>query len=248
MGVDALDLVFRIEKAFQIKLPKDDFLALAKDQDVVVGDLYDLVLAKLQLRDAGRNDFGLNYRLWAEMQAVLERVSDVRSEAIALQTPLERLFPRPTRRFQWDALRETCPYRVGELDYPLVVRTCGFLLAAAVAIIEQARLWQIRGLAWLWPVLGLVGIWMVSETYLKILSICAPWRTRFPRGMKTVKDLCRVVLAANYAELCRRADTRSDERAPAVWEQLVEILADVVGVQPERVTFRSRLVRDLGMT
>lgn len=192
MGVDALDLEFRIEKAFEINLSKQEFLALVKDQDVAVGDLYDLVLAKLQLRDVGRNDFGLNYRLWAEMQAVLGRVSGERLDDIALQMPLEQLFPRPTRRFQWGALREACPYRVGELDYPIVVRTCGFLLAAAVAIIEQARLWQIRGLAWLWPMLGLVGIWMVSETYLKILSICAPWRTRFPRGMKTVKDLCRV--------------------------------------------------------
>src|SRR6476661_6859762 len=101
MGVDALDLVFRIEKAFEIKLSKQEFLSLVKDQDVVVGDLYDLVLAKLQLCDVGRNDFGLNFRLWAEMQAVLERVSGVKLDEIVLQMPLERLFPRPTRRFKW---------------------------------------------------------------------------------------------------------------------------------------------------
>src|SRR5689334_17505094 len=85
MGVDALDLVFRIEKAFEIKLSKQEFLSLVKDQDVVVGDLYDLVLAKLQLCDVGRNDFGLNFRLWAEMQAVLERVSGVKLDEIVFK-------------------------------------------------------------------------------------------------------------------------------------------------------------------
>ncbi len=93
----------------------------------------------------------------------------------------------------------------------------------------------------------MLGCWVFSETYFKILSICAPWRTRLPRGMKTVKDLCRAVLAANYEEICQGTERTLNRQSLTAWEQLVEILADVLAVDRDTVTFRSRLVRDLGM-
>jgi hypothetical protein len=247
MGMDALDIVFRIEKNFQVKVSKDDFLGLVRDNDVTAGDLYSLLLQKLHLTNSGRHDYGLNLELWAEMQRLLYCVTLVPIEQIQLQTPLEQLFPRETRRETWDALRETSPYRIAELDYPPIVRWLGFLLAAAVVVIEQFHLWQIVWAKWLWPVLGILGLWMVSETYLKILSVCSSFRDRLPARMKTVKDLCRAVLAANYTQICTKTDLPVDERSLTVWEQLVEILSQALGVEPDHVTFRSRLVRDLGM-
>ena len=77
------------------------------------------------------------------------------------------------------------------------------VVTASVVLIETQHVWQIPGVNWFWPLLGMLGCWVFSETYFKILSICARWRTRLPRGMKTVKDLCRAVLAANYEEICQ---------------------------------------------
>lgn len=248
MGLDLLDIQFRIEKTFDIELSPEDFTALVRDHDIAVGDLYSLLLAKLHLRDVARYDLRLNYRLWEEMQGVLHAVTAVPLERVELKTPLESLFPPDGRRATWDALRRRCPYRIRELDYPQALRVVGFALAAAVVLIEQFHLWQVVGVKWLWPALGLLGIWMVSETYLKVLSICAPLRKRFPSGMTTVKDLCRAVLATNYREICDGIEIPFDQRCVVVWQQLTEILVDALGIDADQITFRSRLVQDLGAT
>ena len=54
-------------------------------------------------------------------------------------------------------------------------------------------------------------------------------------------------LATNYADICRDVEVPQDDRCLEVWEKLVEILVDTLGVEPEKVTFRSRMVQDLGM-
>lgn len=248
MGIDVLDVTFRIEKTFDIDFSHTDFASLLRDNDVRVGSLYELILKKLHLRDSARHDLGLHYDLWDEVQRILHRTLDVPAESIELSTSLETLFPGEGRREAWNALREASPYRIGELEYPRAVPVAGFLLATGMVLVEQFRLWRIVGIKWLWPLLGLCGIWMVSETYLKVLWICAPLRKRFPSGMTNVKDLCRAVLAANYLDVCERFDLSLDGRCVAVWEQLTGVLRDALGVDPDEVTFGSRLIRDLGMS
>ena len=247
MGIDFLDIRFRIEKAFGVVVSPEDWESIYRKRDIAVGDLYGLIQAKLNLSDLTRNDIGLNYHLWGEVQQTFHRVTGAPAEEIELGTPLESLFPKPTRRETWNTLRETCPYHVRELDYPKAVRRVGFLLAAGVVMIEQFPIWQIPMAKWLWLALGLIGLWMISETYVKILKIFAPYRTAFPSRMATVKDLCRAILATNYREVCERAQIAYDRRSLAVWEQLVQILVDALGVDPDEVTFRRGLIRDLGM-
>ncbi|HEX5445338.1 MAG TPA: hypothetical protein VFW87_16050 [Pirellulales bacterium] len=245
MGLELLDILFRIEQTFHIDVSKEEIFDLTRNNDIIVGDLYEFILQKLHLRDFGRYDVRLNEGLWLEMQSVLQAASGAPLEQIELGLALEVLFPRETRRAQWNALREICPYKIRELDYSRFIRVCGFLLAAGVVVVEHGQIWQIPGAKWFWPFLGLFGVWMVSETYLKVLSVFAPLRNCFPKRMRTVKDLCRNVLSANYAEICKTSASALDERCSAVWEHLVEILVDSLGVEPGEVTFRSRLIADL---
>ncbi len=247
MGLDLLDITYRIEKELNVEISHEELFDITRDNDVTVGALYDLLLKKMYLLDVARNDVRLNYHFWIEIRNILHSVTDVRLDQIELSTPLETLFPQKTRREIWAALRDACPYRVRELDYPKVVRVVGLLLAAGVVVIEWFRIWQLPGFWILWPLLGLLGVWMVSETYLKILTICAPLRSRFPSGMTTVKDLCRAVLATNYLDVCQGVEIPFDHRCLAIWQQLVQILSDTIGVDADRITFRSRLIHDLGM-
>lgn len=246
MGLDLLDIQFRVERVFGVELSAEEFTGLVRDRDITVGDLYSLLLTKLRLRDVARYDLRLNYRLWEEMRGVVQSVTAVPQEQIELKTPLEALFPSETRRANWDAMRNACRYHLRELDYPKAVRVVGFSLAVAMVLVEQFHVWQVAGANWLWPLLGLLGIWMVSETYLKVLWICAPFRKRFPSGMATVKDLCRAVLATNYKDVCCGIEIPFDDRPVVVWEQLTGILVDALGVDADRITFRSRLFHDLG--
>jgi hypothetical protein len=68
MGLDLMDITFRMEEAFKIEVSKDDIFGLVRGQDIIVGDLYELVLKKLHLRDVGRHSVRLNEQLWSQMQ------------------------------------------------------------------------------------------------------------------------------------------------------------------------------------
>lgn len=246
MGLDFLDVAFRIERAFKIDISLDEFRALIKDNDIAVVDLYEFILTKLHLRDVGRLSLRVNQYLWDEMQHALHVSTEMPLEQIHLGLRLDTLFPRENRRDLWNSLREVCPYRIRELDYPRVVRRACLVMALAVVAIEQLHIWQIPGAKWFWHVLTVVAVWMVYETYAKMLSICAKLRVSFPAGMKTVKDLCRNVMSLNYTDICEGSALVLDEHSVVVWEQLVEILAQAIGVEPAEVTLHSRVFRDLG--
>lgn len=246
MGLDSLDLKFRIEQTFKISFSFDEMMGLVRENDLRVGDLYDYLLKKLALQDRARYDLHLNYELWREIQRTLQFITSRPVEEITLGKRLDRLFPPKTRRVAWGALQETSPHRLPDLEYPAIVRLVGWLLALAVAIFELLPAWRAWA-NWLWPVLGIVAVWMLLETYFKLLQVFAPLRTTLPRGMKTVKDLCRIVLAGNYMQICQQAEVPIDERCIDVWHKLQGILQDVLAVEPTQITFQSRLIRDLGM-
>jgi hypothetical protein len=55
MGLDLLDIMFRIEKEFGISLSPEDFESIARDQDIRVGDLYDVGYSrKVAAQDRGQ--------------------------------------------------------------------------------------------------------------------------------------------------------------------------------------------------
>jgi acyl carrier protein len=257
MGMDFEEITMEIEEEFNISISEEDYQALERNRDIVVGDIFELVLHKLHLSDFARYDVGLNRSLWREIQATVHHATGVPLDQIELKTPLKTLFPKNTRRRTWTALRGASAYRIKELDYPRAVRNVGLSMAAVVILFEQFQIWQFPALRWFWPLLGIFGIWMFFETYAKLLAVLGRFRINFPVGMTTVKDICRAVVAANYAELCRDAqveaepcqdvETELDGRSAEVWQKLTAIIADTVGVDAKEVTFSSRLVRDLGM-
>ena len=247
MGLDFFDITCRIETRFEISFVEDEIVDLGRDGDIAVADLYELVLTKLHVRDTARHDLRLNFELWFTIQQTLESVTGVPDDAIALNTRLEDLFPRQTRRLDWHALREVSGYRLRELEYPTAIRVTGFLLTVSMVTIDLIPIWQIPGIKLLWPLLALFGMSVCVETYLKLLSIASPLRICFPSEMKTVKDLCRFVVAGNYDVICRDAEIPLDERCLDVWHELTAILSDVLCIEPEAISFKSRLVHDLGM-
>jgi acyl carrier protein len=254
MGLDLLDAAFRIEKEFGVKMDAEDFNGLVRDRDIVVGDLYALVLRKIQIRDTVRTDIPLNFAVWEELREQVSKATGVAKSEILLKTRLEEIFPRETRRMAWEGMRSACPYGIASLDYPRAVRPIGLALAGAMVLVEQFHIWRIPGALFLWPIVGILGIWMFAESYAKVMRVFAIWRTRFPSGMMTVKDLVRSILAGNSEKILayRQGGTAGeveipiDDRSVAVWEKLREILSGAIGVKIEKVTLESRLAADLG--
>src|SRR5262245_33292849 len=109
MGMDFLDIKFQIEEEFHVVMSNDEMDALLRDNDITAGDLYALLLAKLDLEDVGRHDFRLNLALWTLMQHSLSAAVQVPLAEVQLHVPLDDLLPHQTRREAWDALRRDCP-------------------------------------------------------------------------------------------------------------------------------------------
>ncbi len=141
-----------------------------------------------------------------------------------LKTPLETLIPLETRRMAWEALRAAGPYRIATLDYPWAVRPIGLILAAAMALVEQFRIWQIPGAIWLWPILGLFGIWMFAEKFGKMMWILAAWRLRLEKpytlSSKATNMANGVYMFLSLDNDNKGADWKSNPwmvQFPAVW-------------------------------
>ena len=47
MGLDLLDLKFRIERDLHLEVSQEEFVGLWRNRDIAVGDLYELILKKL---------------------------------------------------------------------------------------------------------------------------------------------------------------------------------------------------------
>ena len=247
MGIDLLYINYEIESTFEIAFSSDEFMELAVDGDITVGDLYAAILKKKLIRDNVRTDIGLNFRLWQYLQNVIRQTTDVDLDRVQLRTPLKDIFPRQQRRVLWQTLREQCHFDVPELEYPSALRTIAFGIAAISAFFEVFHIMQIPGIQWIWPLASALGVWLLIETYTKFLTIFSSWRTAFPRDMRTVKDLCRFVLNHNCEALCRKATDEKIPVSPEVWRKLVGVLVDSLGVDEDEVTSRARLIADLGM-
>ncbi len=248
MGMDLMEILMRIEDDFDVDLSDDDLSEIVRDNDIVAGDLCDLIQTRCHMADIAKNDVGLNFALWGAMQRAIATATDVPLKQVQLKTTLESLFPRKSRRHQWDALRASCPLRIPELEYPRFVRISSLVLAGSIVLAEQLQLWQVPGAKWLWVVVAVFGLWAFAETYAKMFSILSAMRMRFPKGMVTVKDLCRSIVKLNYLKLTKTIEVPVDQQRTDAWPKLAEILVDILGVNPQDVTRQSRLVADLGMT
>lgn len=104
MGLDWYEIHLGLEKTFDVSLSDDDFQDVFRDRDIRVGDLYEVLLKKLEINEVVRYDVSVNFILWRRMQADLHQVTGLPLDDIKLQTPLVDLFPKQDRCEMWAEL------------------------------------------------------------------------------------------------------------------------------------------------
>ena len=92
MGIDLLDVSFRLEKTTGVKLMADDWSALVVENDICVGDLYSLLICRLDLSHEIRTDIELNETVWHRVQAAVARISNKSPADITMEMTLCELF------------------------------------------------------------------------------------------------------------------------------------------------------------
>ena len=251
---DPLDVMFRLERAFGIRLKRED--SLPKPAQGVrlarlrtrVGELYELVTEKRSELPRREPKADLFQTALTEIREALASVLERTPESIRPDDRLEELLPRGPRRGLWRRLdrrlgKQELPWLHAEGRWYPIVWWMSFLVSALVAagllggILLLCRWsigWTLAAVALLWLVwllLGLAGSgWILSWR-------CWPIR-EFPYGIVTVRDLAQVVLALNrhhYVEVCE-GDPDDD-----VWTSLRVIAAYLTGLKLEQVTEQTDL-------
>lgn len=242
MGVDLLDLAFRIEKAFGLKLERGFFLNIVdKHQpmwrepgqprpDITVGQIYDEILEQLRCQNRlGTPDKDFEQSLRDTVLRELQARYPLRKRT--LQTATWELWLYPVTIQDWRSLGEVLGVQLPALvDRRIRVGIIGGLVISLIPLVVACK----YGNSLLYlplAVSGLLGvIWLRQRKPMEPI----------PRDVGTIGSLVDFVVF----ERMQKSDQGWPENL--VWNQLRRIVSEVLGVDEGEVTATSRLVQDLG--
>ena len=241
MGLDTVEIVLQVEETFGVRLP-----AAPLHEVRTVGEFHEAVLDVLGRENDGA---GINDEAMKRLRDALSVAKSPSQVIVNGETALSDLFPIMTRRWRWRRLAEIARLTLPQLEFAKSLSTVGTVLAIVVGwlfvyllLFGVDRVFSIGALwfAVLCTILGLLTIvfWLILLRWLaRPLAVC------WPSGMDTLGDLARWVAREHYGELIACEKRFNSEE---VWCILQKIVADVVGIDPNKVTKQSRFVEDLG--
>lgn len=240
MGLDAVELILRVEDKFAISID-DDEAAKAS----TVGDLYNIVLSKLDVTPGCLTSkaFYLTRRALIECLGLPRR-------SIHPGTALSQFLPDETRQSQWQSIQERIGLATPSLRVPAALKQAFykgafFISSGIAATLCIACLW--RG----WFAASVIVLSVVLWVALSIASMSIAKRLLSPKlatelPADTAGELARVVLSMNYQHF-------APPEAPAkptneeIWKRLVDIIQDQLQIDREEIVPNARFVDDLGV-
>jgi acyl carrier protein len=238
MGLDAVELILRIEEEFSITISDEEAAA-----SVTVGDLFRVVLGKLDV-----NPGCLSSKAFYVTRRALVDVLGVPRRSIRPSTKLSLLLPDDSRRRQWSKIHQSLGLAMPELRIPgdlkQDIRKRTFFVGSILAVVSL-----IAGvvLGWhMWLVLPFaIVLWIAAG----IASMSLVERLSMPKAATelpadTAGELAQVVLSLNRDFFQPRVacDKQTDED---VWGRLVDIICDQLQVGRDQVVPNARFVDDL---
>jgi acyl carrier protein len=243
MGLDAVELVMRTEDEFGITLADDEAGSVK-----TVGDLYQLVLSKLDLTPSCLSSKAF-YRTRQALVACLR----VPRRSIRPSSDLESILPEPSRRQSWSEIAEHIKLEFPRLQYPARWRQrffrFGALISATVVLTCSTLVLRtypgfVSGLA-LW--IPAFAIWMILFAAINSALNKAATSLRTGLPCETAGDLSQLVLTLNYEFFSPTATLNTATSKEYVWKKLVEIICDQLQIEPEEVVPNASFVDDLGV-
>jgi acyl carrier protein len=236
MGEDTLELIQRIEEEFAVDLPDDELRSVA-----MVGDLYRAVLSKLETAPSFRPAISF-YRL---RRAIIKCLGRQR-KFIRPTTKLAHLMPRPTRIAAWKSLAEVSALEFPKLRHPRWARDTfrGLGWAGAAAFFVGMVLWTHPvGFPWIPLAVAtpIVGIFVTN-----LLYAVTPFLA-YDLPMRTVGELSKILMGMNISEFGSESEGGRLLSKEDVWQRIVAIFVEQMGLSWEEITPEARIGEDLGM-
>lgn len=242
MGLDSVELVLRIEDEFSISLP-DDEVSNVK----TVGDLYDLVLRKLDVTPSCLS----SKAFYRTRQAITDCLA-VPRRSVRPSTDLGELLPEKSRNALWDQISGRTSLQFPRLRLPKRWRNRFLALSIAAAAMIVISIWIAS------------RNWFDSShefaSFLAAFVLCAVLAGLFSQivirftphlanelPVTTVGELARTVLTLNHDEFAPPAPEDTTLSKEYVWTRIVGIFCDQLQVEPEEVVPTASIAQDLGV-
>jgi len=228
-GEDSMYVVLRIEEEFSISLAETELATIA-----TVGELYSVILSKLEIGDSWRASHAF-YRLRKAMMARL----GLPRKSIRPATKLAVLLPESKRKMLWKQLEDLSGLTFPKLRHPRWARDVIRSVALLAAIVFQLLMvrWRHPHGAWWVPLeLGVFAVFVIARQSLyaatKFKGIGLP--------MRTVGELAEALPQANLTQFRPAGGDALPYGRKEVWEQLVEVLCDVLKVDAGKISVETR--------
>jgi acyl carrier protein len=237
MGLDLMDVVFRLERTFSIKIKRDDLAEVVSDG--TVASLYRLILRRLGPNERPRC---LGPPVFYHFRRAAADLFGTPSDVITPSSRLADVIPTRDRRRDWHRLREAIDLQLPALRRPpwlVVLMHAGLIASGLLGLLAYFVLKPVGDPTWL--ALGTFGGIVLKSAAAYVLTL--PWAVCFPASCVTVKDLVKTVLRSDYGRVIQH------ERAwheLEVWYAFQDVFAEMLNIRVHQITADARLVEDLG--
>jgi acyl carrier protein len=238
MGLDIVEVVLEIERAFEVRLVDDDYQRCA-----TVGGMRDVIVEKLRAtgRVASRLSPCLSTAAFCKMRQALISVSSLDRRRIHPSAGVAGLIDVSIRRRVWRQWQQALGMGLPRLQRPwTVVFAASVVVGSSYVMVDLLNGGPHRSLQF-------AAAGAAFLTALAAAVVTRPLAVVVPEGAGTFGDLTSNLVVHHSATL--RAEPRLDEARWTPQEvQLVlkSILVEQLGVSPDLVTPAARIVEDLG--
>ena len=231
MGLDTVELVLAVEDSFGISITDAD-----AEQIRTVGQFHACILRKLNCLTEPPARC-LTAMAFYRLRAAIVELTGARREDVRPSTPLDAVVPLWGRQRVWD--RMACRMRL----VPPALRRPSWLTDMLVYIGAAALVAPFVVL----PLFGggaLLELWAATAAVISLTVLFTTPIQSYVEGRRgvSVGDVSRLVLQRNVRTL---ADRAGGLREREIWQALVGIVSDELGVQADEVGPDSRFVEDL---
>lgn len=239
MGMDGVEIIMEIEDRFGIEIPDEEWPEVA-----TMRGLQRLVESHL---DRGRRLQPVegpcpSFAPFFAVRRALVALAEVEPGQIRPRAPLAELLPREGRRELWQQLQYRTAIALPELQLPKPVAWMTGLTGALAMLAIIGAVAQPVGVAAVMGaiVLGmvcLVPVWLLLQTMARPLAVC------IPEDCRTVGAIVQCAGRWEYPE--QREEPPLEYNSPRVWEELVEIVSEILSVPQSEIRPESHLIHDL---
>jgi len=230
MGLDGVELIMEIEKAFDIRIPDQE-----AEKILTVGDMYDSVWTHLESKHSNQCNSQI---LFYKLRKYFTETFHLPKDLFRPHTILNDIFPQENRRTQYIVMQNEISLELPKLTlakgWEIFLESVGWIsiLGGLLFSIILKSIFNYNSWVFLIPLAGIAITLLISASLASKRTVIEP---------SLVRDFTNKTLALNYSTITKGAGTNRKE----VENVINHIIVDKIGVDMEEISPEKSFTDDL---